>query len=148
MTSRVVEVEAARRSFLAAGQGVPARDVLRLEVVASWLRSKQHHVDPDRIAARFLGHHQRVPLLVTCGDDVFEEFMAGNAEAGCSLVLTDTSGVVRARRDGDGALARLLDGLLMVPGYGYAERTVGTTAASIALHEHADFAISGAEHYH
>ena len=128
--------------------GVPNRDVLRSEVAASWQRSRQHRVEPDRITARFLGHHQHVPLLVSCGDDAFAQFLAGNAEAGCSLVLLDPSGVVRARRDADSALARLLDGLLLVPGYGYAERTVGTTAASIALHEQADFAISGAEHYH
>jgi sigma-54 dependent transcriptional regulator, acetoin dehydrogenase operon transcriptional activator AcoR len=148
MTSRVVEVEAARRSFLTAGAGLPTRDVLRPEVAASWQRSHQHRVDPDRITARFLGHPQQVPLLVSCGDDVLGEFVAGNPEAGCSLVLSDTSGVVRARRDADTALARLLDGLLLVPGYGYGERTVGSTAASIALHEDADFAISGAEHYH
>jgi transcriptional regulator of acetoin/glycerol metabolism len=148
MAARAVEVEAARRSFVAAGQRVPGRDVVRPMVLASWERSHSHDVDPDRIAARFLGHHEDVPQLVTCAEDVFDEFVAANAEAGCSVVLVDASGVVRARRDCDGALAGLLDGLLLVPGYGYAERTVGTTAASIALHEKADAAISGAEHYH
>ena len=85
---------------------------------------------------------------MSCADEVFGQFLAANADAGCSLVLFDSSGVVRARRDADAALARLLDGLLLVPGYGYAERTVGSTAASIALHERTDFALSGAEHYH
>jgi sigma-54 dependent transcriptional regulator, acetoin dehydrogenase operon transcriptional activator AcoR len=148
--SRVVEVEAARRLFLATGHDVSlmVRDVLRPEVAASWQRSRQHRVDPDRITARFLGHHQQVPLVVSCADDVFGQFLAANPDAGCSLVLFDTSGVVRARGDADAALARLLDGLALVPGYGYAERTVGSTAASIALHERADFALSGAEHYH
>ncbi len=148
--SRVVEVEAARRLFLATGQDVSVmvRDVLRPEVAASWQRSRQHRVDPDRITARFLGHHQQLPLVVSCADDVFGQFLAANPDAGCSLVLFDSSGVVRARRDADAALARLLDGLALVPGYGYAERTVGSTAASIALHEQADFALSGAEHYH
>jgi sigma-54 dependent transcriptional regulator, acetoin dehydrogenase operon transcriptional activator AcoR len=56
--------------------------------------------------------------------------------------------VVRVRRDGESPLARLLDGILLVPGYDYAERTVGTTAASVALHERADIAIAGPEHYH
>ena len=148
MTSRVVELEAARRTFLTAGQTGPARDVLRAAVAASWQRSRAHRVDPDRITARFLGHHQSAPPLVGCADEVFGQFLSANADAGCSLVLLDASGVVRARRDTDAALARLLDGLLLVPGYGYAERTVGSTAASIALHERTDFALSGAEHYH
>ncbi|HWM59254.1 MAG TPA: helix-turn-helix domain-containing protein [Pseudonocardia sp.] len=148
MTSRAVEMEAARRSFLAAGQAGFVRDLLRPEVAASWLRSRQHRVDPDRAGVRFLGHPQQVSPLVSCGDEVLREFLDGNSEAGCSLVLSDPSAVVRARRDADTALARLLDGLLLVPGYGYAERTVGTTAASIALHERTDYAISGAEHYH
>jgi transcriptional regulator of acetoin/glycerol metabolism len=42
----------------------------------------------------------------------------------------------------------LLDGVLLVPGYDYSERAVGTTAASVALHERADVVIGGPEHYH
>lgn len=98
--------------------------------------------------ARFLGHHRDVPLLVTCADDVFEEFLAANADAGCSLILFDARGVVRARRDSDAALGGLLDGVLLVPGYGYGERAVGSTAASIAVHEERDVALRGAEHFH
>ncbi len=148
MASRAVEVESARRSFLAAGQKLVDRDVVRPIVLASWERSQGHDVDPDRIAARFLGHHRHALPLMTCTASVFDEFVSANPEAGCSVALLDTSGVVRARRDCDGALAGLLDGLLLVPGYGYTERTVGTTAASIALHEQIDVSISGAEHYH
>jgi transcriptional regulator of acetoin/glycerol metabolism len=148
MTSRAIEIDAARRSFLSAGHGLLARDVLRPQVLASWERSQAYDVDRDRIAARFLGHGQHAAPVVACAGEVFDEFLATNTETGCSLVLLDPSGVVRARRDGDDVLARLLDGLLLTPGYSYAERTVGTTAASIALHEHAGIAIDGAEHYH
>lgn len=38
--------------------------------------------------------------------------------------------------------------ILLLPGYDYSERAVGTTAASVALHELADMAIGGPEHYH
>lgn len=148
MASRAVEVESARRSFLAAGQRLAGRDLVRSGVLASWERSQGHDVDPDRIAARFLGHHKHAPPLVGCTDVVFDEFVTASTAACCSVVLLDLSGVVRARRDCDGALGRLLDGLLLVPGYGYGERTVGTTAASIALHDRTDVTISGAEHYH
>ncbi|WP_462189104.1 helix-turn-helix domain-containing protein [Frankia sp. CcWB2] len=85
---------------------------------------------------------------MTCAEEVFDGFLAGSAEVAASLVLVDTAGVVRVRRDGDRALAGLLDGVLFVPGYGYAEQAVGTTAASISLHDQTDIAISGPEHYH
>ncbi len=141
-------MESARRTFLTAGHRLPGGGPVRPAVLRSWERSHDKDVDPDRIGACFLGHPQPVPPLVTCADGVFDEFVASSPGAGCSVALLDTSGVVRARRDCDGALAALLDGLRLVPGYGYAERTVGTTAASIALHEHADTALEGAEHYH
>ncbi|WP_225924573.1 helix-turn-helix domain-containing protein [Pseudonocardia abyssalis] len=148
VASRAVEVEAARRSFVAGSTRVPGPDLIAPAVAASWERSRGHEVDPDRIAAHFLGHHRDVSRLVTCADDVLDAFTTGNPAAGCSVVLFDPAGVVRARRDCDRALARLLDAVLLVPGYGYGERAVGTTAASIALHEKADTAIDGVEHFH
>jgi sigma-54 dependent transcriptional regulator, acetoin dehydrogenase operon transcriptional activator AcoR len=143
----VVEVEAARRSFLTAGRCMATPAVIRPEVVASWERSHDHDVDPDRIAARFVGHHGESPPVVACAEDVFDEFLAANGEAACSLALIDSSGVVRVRRDGDQTLGRLLDAVLLVPGYGYAERDVGTTAAAVAVHEQADVTVCGPEHY-
>lgn len=47
---------------------------------------------------------------------MFDEFLAANPGADCSLVLLDAAGVVRVRRDADAALAALLDGVLLVPG--------------------------------
>lgn len=145
---RTVDIEAARRSFLTAGRYVAMPDIVRPEVLASWERSQRLDVDPERITARFLGHHQDSPTVLACAEEVFDDFLAVNGGSSCSLVLLDPSGVVRVRRDGDHALARLLDGVLLVPGYGYAERAVGTTAASIAQHEKAGIAITAAEHYH
>ncbi|WP_300008050.1 helix-turn-helix domain-containing protein [Pseudonocardia sp.] len=146
--ARTVEIEAARRSFLTAGWNLAGRDDVRPEVLASWQRSQDHDVDPDRITARFLGHHRDAPPLVVCGEEVFDEFRTANPDADCSLVLLDAAGVVRSRRDADPALGTLLDGVLLVPGYGFSERAVGTTAASVALHEQQGAAVSGPEHYH
>jgi sigma-54 dependent transcriptional regulator, acetoin dehydrogenase operon transcriptional activator AcoR len=71
-----------------------------------------------------------------------------NGDVEASLILVDPAGVVRVRRDAESPLAQLLDGILLVPGYDYAEHAVGTTAASVALHERTDIAINGPEHYH
>ncbi len=105
-------------------------------------------MDPDRVTACFVGHPASPPLAAACAEDVFDDFFKLNGEAEASLILVDAAGVVRVRRDGEGPLARLLDGVLLVPGYDYSERTVGTTAASVALRERADTAIGGPEHYH
>jgi sigma-54 dependent transcriptional regulator, acetoin dehydrogenase operon transcriptional activator AcoR len=143
-----VAIEAARRSFLVSGHCLPAQGGVRPEVLASWQRSWQHGVDPDRVAARFAGHPAAPPLAAACADEVFDDFFKLNADAGLSLALIDAAGVVRARRDGEGPLGQVLDAILLVPGYDWAEGTVGTTAASVALHERTDIALTGPEHYH
>src|SRR3984893_13748436 len=143
-----VDVEAARRSFLASGHGIPPAGGVRAEGLASWQRSRRHDVDRDRVTARLPGHLASAALATACAEDVFDDFFKVNGETEASLVLLDAAGVVRVRRDGEGPLARLLDGIRLVPGYDYSERAVGTTAASVALHERADVAIRGPEHYH
>jgi sigma-54 dependent transcriptional regulator, acetoin dehydrogenase operon transcriptional activator AcoR len=144
----LVAIEAARRSFLGSGHCLGEQSDVRAEVLASWQRSRQHDVDPDRLAVRFAGHPASPSLASACAEEVFDDFFKLNADAEASLILADTAGVVRARRDGDDSLAALLDGVLMVPGYDYSERAVGTTAASVALHERADIVLGGPEHYH
>lgn len=105
-------------------------------------------MDPDRLAARFAGNPASPSLATACAEEVFDDFFKLNGEAEASLILADAAGVIRVRRDGEDSLARLLDSVLLVPGYDYAERAVGTTAASVALHERADTVIAGPEHYH
>jgi transcriptional regulator of acetoin/glycerol metabolism len=148
---RAVDLAAARLSFLTGGAGgtyaVP-RDVIRAEVLASWERSRRHDVDPDRITARFVSHEHGTPLLAAAAEDAFDDFFKLAGKVASSLVLVDADGTVRVRRDGDEALGRLLDAVLLVPGYSHGEAAIGTSAASVAMYERSDFVISGAEHYH
>jgi sigma-54 dependent transcriptional regulator, acetoin dehydrogenase operon transcriptional activator AcoR len=143
----VVAIEAARRSFIASGPG-PTAGGVRAEVLASWDRCRHRAVDPDRLTPRFVGHPAAPSLAAVCAEEAFDDFFKLNGDAEVSLALIDATGVVRVRRDGSGPLARLLDEILLVPGYDYAEAAVGTTAASVALHERADTAIAGPEHFH
>jgi len=144
---RALDIEAARRTFLADGASLVPANVVRAEVLASWERSRRHRVDPDQITARFAGHDHGSPVLAAA-EDAFDDFFKLAGKLAASLVLVDPVGTVRVRRDGDEGLARLLDEVLLVPGYGHGESMVGTTAASVALHERGDFVITGAEHYH
>jgi transcriptional regulator of acetoin/glycerol metabolism len=144
---RAVDLEAARRAFLAGGVSLVPGNVVRAEVLASWERSRRHRVDPDKITTRFAGHDNGSPVLAAA-EDAFDDFFKLAGKLAASLVLVDPMGAVLVRRDGDEGLARLLDEVLLVPGYGHGEALVGTTAASVALHERGDFVITGAEHYH
>ncbi len=143
-----VEVEAARRSFLADESCTIARDVVRRDVLASWERSRAAAVDPDRLTPRFVGHKQPGVRAVAAAEGVFDDVLAGDEDVSCSLALVDSEGVVRTRRDSEPTLGRLLDGVSFVPGHGFSETSVGTTAAALALHEQADLTVLGAEHYH
>ena len=147
MTS-TTEVEAARLEFLATGRCTASDMVVRREVRASWERSLGHGVDPHQLNVRFVGHHSAAPLVDARAEEAFDEFLGAETGAGCSVVLVDPSGVIRVRRDADPALGTLLDALRMVPGYAYGEHEIGTTAASIALHEQADTTLHGGEHFH
>lgn len=142
-----VDLDAARRAFLADGPGAVSRDAVRAEVLASWQRSRGHGVDPERIGARFVGHDHE-SAVVAAAEDTFDEFFKLAGDLAASLVLVDPDGVIRARRDGHDGLARLLDAVLLVPGYRYGEAAVGTTAPALARHEQCDVTVSGPEHYH
>jgi len=144
---RALDIEAARRTFLADGASLVPGNVVRAEVLASWERSRRHRVDPDKITARFAGRDHGSPVLAA-SEDAFDDFFKLAGKLAASLVLVDPMGMVLVRRDGDEGLARLLDEVLLTPGYGHGESVVGTTAASVALHERGDFVLRGAEHYH
>lgn len=139
-----LDVESARRRFWAAGPGGVAGSV-RAEVLASWERSAG--IDVREVGAPFVGHDAAAAGVADAGE-VFEEFHRRNPDAGCSLALVDADAVVRVRRDGDLALAEVLDAVRFIPGYRYGETAVGTTAAALAQHTGTDARVDGAEHLH
>lgn len=138
--STAVEQEAARRAFLA-GEWSEARaaEVIAPAVVASWGRCRRAGLDPDGVAPTFRGAGPDP------GKETFDAFVASGAH--CSLVLLDVDGVVRSRADGDPDLARLLDGLRVVPGYGFDEAAMGTSASTLAFAGRTAVALSGPEHF-
>lgn len=143
--STAVGLEAARRAFLA-GEWSEARaaEVVRPTVVASWARCRRSGLDPDTAVASFQGLDTGIDAGPDPGKEVFDAVAPG---ARCSLVLLDADGVVRSRTDADPDLARLLDALHLVRGYGFGEAAMGTTAAAVAFATGEAVALSGPEHY-
>ena len=142
------EVEAARWRFVRGGASAVGDGAVRAVVLASWERSRAHAVDTERLGASFVGHGGSPAAPLEAAGAVLDEAHADNPEFAGSLLLVDGDGLVRARRDGDPALSDLLDAVRLVPGYRHAEAAVGTTAATLALHEGTALAVEGPEHYH
>ncbi len=142
------EVEAARWRFLRGGASAVGDGAVRAVVLASWERSRAHAVDTERLGASFVGHGGPSATPLEDAGAVLDEAHADNPEFAGSLLLVDADGLVRVRRDGDPALSDLLDAVRLVPGYRHAEAAVGTTAATLALHEGTALAVEGPEHFH
>lgn len=139
------EVDVARRRFLRDGSPGGHPGVVRPVVLASWERARAAGVDTGRLAAPLLVPHAEVRAAA---DRVVDRVHARHPELDASVLVVDRGGVVLARRDGDTALAELLDALGLVPGRCHAEHVVGTTAAALAFGEGEAVAVEGPEHLH
>ena len=129
-------------------EGAEVLSPVSSSVLASWERAKRRRVDHSRVAARFVGHFSQNPLVDVSVETVLEGFFAPGSSMPCSLLSFDTQGILRVRRDGDAALASLLDQLLLLPGHDHSERWMGTTAAGLALAEGTDTTVRPWEHLH
>ncbi|MFC5063053.1 helix-turn-helix domain-containing protein [Actinomycetospora atypica] len=140
------DVELARVRFSA--RGAAAVDgAVRPAVLASWERSQHLGAHPGGRPAPFVGHDAGSSAIAEAGE-VLGDFVTANPECGCSVLLVGADGVVRARRDTDPGFGEVLDAVRLAPGYCHAERLVGTTAMSVALHEGRAVELSGPEHVH
>jgi transcriptional regulator of acetoin/glycerol metabolism len=64
-----------------------------------------------------------------------------------SIILTDADGVVLTRLTADRDLERRLDGVMLAPGFSYAEDRVGTNGIGTALESGGPAHVFGHEHY-
>lgn len=144
--SWAVEVESARRSVLRTGHLGSAHRNVRADVLASWERSYRYGVPTVDLTPPYVAG-EAGPTGPQIPGDVHDEFLRAIEDTPCCLVFLTAAGVVRDRWDCDTALAHVLDDLLVVPGYDYSEKAVGTTAISIALETGSDRAVRGPEHY-
>ena len=64
-----------------------------------------------------------------------------------SMMLTDAEGVVLSRLSGDHSLLKALDDVHLAPGFGYAERDVGTNGLGLALADRVPTLVRADQHY-
>ena len=116
-------------------------------LLASWQRSEDYGVPLESVEPVFTGTHDEESLFFECGREVLTELHRTLVNEPISLMLTDADGLVLNRLSGDSSLLRALDAVHLAPGFGYAERTVGTNGLGLALADRVPTVVRAEEHY-
>jgi DNA-binding transcriptional regulator YiaG len=135
----------ARDQFLAA-QPVD-RAVVREPILASWWRSREWNVAADRLRLSYLRAPDLESTLARSADPVLRRLHQQLDGQPISVILTDAAGLVLCRLTGDRDLERHLDGIMLAPGFSYAEDVVGTNGIGTALESGGPAHVFGHEHY-
>jgi transcriptional regulator of acetoin/glycerol metabolism len=135
----------ARDQFLAAEP--VDRAVVREPILASWWRSREWHVAADRLDLSYLRPPDPDSVLARGANPVLRRLHEQLDGQPISVILTDAAGLVLCRLTGDRDLERHLDGIMLAPGFSYAEDVVGTNGIGTALESGGPAHVFGHEHY-
>ena len=120
---------------------------VRDTILASWWRSRRSNVAADRIKLSFVNEPDNDTPLIRSAAPVLSKLSDNLDGQPISVILTDAHGVVLSRLTADHDLERHLDGVLLVPGFSYAEGSVGTNGIGTALESGQATHVFGHEHY-
>jgi transcriptional regulator of acetoin/glycerol metabolism len=135
----------ARDRFLAAQPVDPAS--VREPILASWWRSREWNVAADRLDLEYLRQPDLESVLARGAGPVLRRLHEQLDGQPISVILTDAAGLVLYRLTGDHDLERHLDGIMLAPGFSYAEEVVGTNGIGTALESGGPAHVFGHEHY-
>ncbi len=120
---------------------------MREPILASWRRSRDWKVPPDRIDLSYIGSPARDTPLTRSAVPVLRRLSGHLDGQPVAVLLADAAGVVQARMTADDDLAGHCDEVMLAPGYSYAESSVGTNGLGTALESGEAAHILGPEHY-
>ena len=141
-----------KADLLSQGLDVKSADVVRPDVLASWLRSYQHGKDHnlytygpvlDKLA--FQERLRQKDLLLRAADPYICQLEAMLSDA--IILLTDEDGAMLRVVEGNESLRRQNQRFNLVEGSVWNESTVGTCAHCISLIEGTPMQLCGPEHY-
>lgn len=135
----------ARERFLA-GEPVEPGQVRRI-ILASWWRSRRWKVAADHVDLSSVRDPARQTPLTRSALPVLASLHENLEGQPVSIILTDARGVVLSRLTADHHLERHLDGVQLLPGFSYAEESVGTNGIGTALESGQAAHVFGHEHY-
>jgi sigma-54 dependent transcriptional regulator, acetoin dehydrogenase operon transcriptional activator AcoR len=119
-------------------------------LMASWQRSEDYGISLEAVKPVFMGTERAGAdddLFVQCGNEVLSDLHRTLAGEPVSMMLTDADGVVLSRLSGDRQLLAALDEVYLAPGFGYAERDVGTNGLGLALADRVATLVRADQHY-
>lgn len=134
-----------RERFLTGGK-VDSGQV-RDTILASWFRSKAWRVPADHIELTYEPDFEVDTPLTRGALPVLRNLYESLDDQRISIVLSDSCGVVLSRMTQNTDFERRLDRILLVPGFSFAERAVGTNGIGTALEGGRPTQVSGHEHY-
>jgi transcriptional regulator of acetoin/glycerol metabolism len=135
----------ARERFLTYDRVSPGE--VRETILASWYRSREWQVAADRVSLSYTGDPDLETPLARSAVPVMRNLHEHLDGQPISIILTDAAGVVLHRLTADRDLERHLDGVLLAPGFSYAENKVGTNGIGTALEGGQPAHVFGHEHY-
>jgi transcriptional regulator of acetoin/glycerol metabolism len=121
--------------------------LVRQPILASWQRSIDLRVAADKIELPYLRDPNIDTQLTRSAEPVLRRLHEQLNGQPVSIILTDPTGLVLSRRTGDADLDRHLDGVMLAPGFSYAEQFVGTNGIGTTLAAGSATHVFGHEHY-
>ncbi|HEY8718408.1 sigma-54-dependent Fis family transcriptional regulator [Pengzhenrongella sp.] len=145
VTQRRSLIAEARTDFLS--HRSPRTEAVTDVVAASWRRSRSAGVDVAMSRAQFHDDIDVVGRLVRCSEPVIARLRDETADLSLSIVLTDHRATILSRTDTDKAIGTKFDRILLAPGFGFAESSVGTNGIGTVFESGASLCIVGPEHF-
>lgn len=142
---------AARHASVSAGQPQADRTGAAVElprpIEASWRRSLAAGLDPGVFAITSREAPSYAADLVRLATPVIDRLAESLDGTGVCVILGDANANVLQRRTEDSGLLARLDRISLAPGFGYAERSVGTNAIGTALAQRSPSFVLGGQHF-
>ncbi|MGW0021448.1 sigma-54-dependent Fis family transcriptional regulator [Rhodococcus sp. NPDC003382] len=135
------------RELFLEGADPVRRGIVRAEIAQSWKRSLMYGLEPERSRPTYCSAPQSSEQLLSVAVPVIESKRSALVDSSSSLALTDPGGWVLARWVEDSRFSRRLDRHDVLPGYSFAETTVGTNSGGIVLETGRPALVAGPEHF-
>lgn len=142
---RLRRIASARVEFLERGE--PADPGVPELLAASWQRSRAAGVDAARWDAPFAPDFDPGCRLARCAEPVLTQLHDDTADVDVVIALTDRNARIIQRRDSSHRVGRMLDRVDFLPGFAYAEDSVGTNGVGTVIESGQPVSIVGPEHY-
>ncbi|MFF0243145.1 sigma-54-dependent Fis family transcriptional regulator [Rhodococcus pyridinivorans] len=135
------------RELFLEGVDPAGRGIVRKEIAQSWKRSLMYGLEPERSRPTFRSEPQTAEQLLSVAVPVIESKRGALVDSSSSLTVTDANGWVVARWVEDSRFSRRLDRHDVLPGYSFAETTVGTNSGGMVLETGRPSLVAGPEHF-